>query len=188
MMRKNVCLLAVALACAVAVEAVADDILVGAPVFNNFSSWVSQSGFPPSGPVFNLADQFSLTRRKTSRRFTFRCMAQVPSPLAIRVAPVDSLTSATPIQSTFSTLQAPTRSPTSHCRSTPNWRREPIISALPQTGSSAGALPTLRSSSRRMEPSLMAYGSSLIRPVSGAPKAPVEVRPCPFRIQAFLPS
>ena len=91
---------AVALVCAVAVEAVADDILVGAPVFNNFSSWVSQSNFPPSGPVFNLADQFSLTSAQdvtTVHASLYGTSTVTPAPFELAL--VDSLTSVTPIQS-----------------------------------------------------------------------------------------
>jgi hypothetical protein len=94
------CSLAVALLCAVSVEAIADTILVGAPIFNNFSSWVSQSGVPPSGPVFNHADQFSLTSAQnvTTLHVSLYGTATV-APAPFELALVDSLTSATPIQS-----------------------------------------------------------------------------------------
>jgi hypothetical protein len=39
----------------------ADTILVGAPVWNQSSAWLTQLGDPPSGPTFQLADEFSLT-------------------------------------------------------------------------------------------------------------------------------
>lgn len=72
-------------------------ILVGAPVSNNFSSWDSQSFVPPSGTVFNFADEFSLASTQTVTSIHFSLFGYDNFKAPLRFALLDSLTSLSPI-------------------------------------------------------------------------------------------
>ena len=89
--------LAVGVASAAPQVAHADLILVGAPVSNNFSAWDSQVNVPPSGTVFNFADEFSLSSSQTVTSITVSLFGSNGLKAPMRFALVDSLTSLSPI-------------------------------------------------------------------------------------------
>ena len=78
----------------------ADSILVGAPDWNQSSSWVTQAGVPPSGPVFFLADQFSLTSNRVVTTIGVSLYGAPSNPsTAFNLSLVTSLDSASPLYS-----------------------------------------------------------------------------------------
>lgn len=89
--------LAVGLASTAPQVAHADLILVGAPVSNNFSAWDSQANVPPSGTVFNFADEFSLSSAQTVTSISFSLFGFDNLKAPLRFALLDNLTSLSPL-------------------------------------------------------------------------------------------
>lgn len=100
------CLLGLAVVACVAPAARADAILVGAPVFNGSSAWDTQSGIPPSGTVFNFADEFALTSAQNVTKIQVSLFgASGVTPASFTFDLVDSLLSSSPFAS--ATFTAP---------------------------------------------------------------------------------
>jgi hypothetical protein len=88
----------------VAPAARADAILVGAPVFNGFSAWDSQGGIPPSGTVFDFADEFALASAQNVTKIQVSLFgATGVTPASFTFALVDSLASLSPLASAIFT-------------------------------------------------------------------------------------